>query len=163
MTEKRDKTAERKAEKEKKSELEQLQTDYAGLNDKYLRLMAEYDNFRKRSVRERENIYPDAIAKAAECFLPVIDNFERALAADCIDPEYKKGTELTCKSLLEAFGTLHVEAFGEPGEGFDPQRHNAVMHVEDEAQQSSVVVEVFQKGYRIGDRILRYAMVKVAN
>lgn len=146
-----------------KTELEKLQDDYAALNDKYLRLMAEYDNFRKRSQRERDAVYPEATAAAAAAFLTVSDNFERALAAECADPEYKKGTELTYQSLMDAFAKLKVEKFGEPGDAFDPNQHNAVMHIEDESVDTQTVVEVFQKGYRLGDRIIRHAMVKVAN
>lgn len=145
------------------SELEKLQDDYAALNDKYLRLMAEYDNFRKRSQRERDAIYPEATAAAAAAFLTVADNFERALAAECADAEYKKGTELTYQSLMEAFSKLKVEKFGDAGDKFDPNCHNAVMHVEDDGVETETVVEVFQKGYRMGDRIIRHAMVKVAN
>lgn len=150
-------------EASERTELEKLQDDYAALNDKYLRLMAEYDNFRKRSQRERDAIYPEATAAAATAFLNVADNFERALAAECADAEYKKGTELTYQSLMEAFSKLKVEKFGEPGDTFDPNRHNAVMHVEDDSVENETVVEVFQKGYLLGDRIIRHAMVKVAN
>ena len=167
-TEKTDaKTNEAKCDKNEKApaktELEKLQDDYAALNDKYLRLMAEYDNFRKRSQRERDAVYPEATAAAAAAFLTVADNFERALAAECADPEYKKGTELTYQSLMDALGKLKVEKFGEPGDAFDPNRHNAVMHIEDDGVGPQTVVEVFQKGYRLGDRIIRHAMVKVAN
>ena len=153
----------KKVEMPERTELEKLQDDYAALNDKYLRLMAEYDNFRKRSQRERETIYPDATAAAVGGFLAVADNFERALAADCSDVEYKKGTELTYRSLMEVFTKLKVEKFGEVGDAFDPTRHNAVMHTEDENLGNQVVAEVFQKGYKIGERIIRHAMVKVAN
>lgn len=156
-----------KKEKKKKekapSELEKLQSDYAALNDKHLRLMAEYDNFRKRSQRERDAIYPEATANALTGLLEVVDNFERALAAECADAEYKKGTELTYKSLMTALEKQGVEVFGAAGDGFDPNCHNAVMHVEDDAFGAETIVEVFQKGYRIGERVLRYAMVKVAN
>ena len=146
-----------------KAELEKLREDYNALNDKYLRLMAEYDNFRKRSQREREAIYPEATAAAAAAFLPVADNFERALAAECADAEYKKGTELVFQSLKDSFAKLNVETFGEPGDKFDPNCHNAVMHIDDENIEVETVVEVFQKGYRRGDKIIRHAMVKVAN
>lgn len=161
-----EKANETKAKEEKapeRTELEKLQDDYAALNDKYLRLMAEYDNFRKRSQRERDAIYPEATAAAATAFLTVADNFERALAAECADAEYKKGTELTYQSLMDAFSKLKIEKFGEPGEAFDPNRHNAVMHVEDDSAEKETVAEVFQKGYQLGDRIIRHAMVKVAN
>ena len=153
-------TAEQPAEK---TELEKLQEDYAALNDKYLRLMAEYDNFRKRSQRERDAIYPEATAAAAAAFLSVADNFERALAAECADAEYKKGTELVFQSLKDSFSKIKVEAFGAAGDKFDPNCHNAVMHIDDESLEAETVVEVFQCGYRMGDRIIRHAMVKVAN
>lgn len=153
----------KKKEDPRDAELKKLQDDYAALNDKYLRLMAEYDNFRKRSQRERDAIYPEATASAVMGFLAVADNFERALAAECCDPEYKKGAELTYRSLVEALGKLKVEAFGEPGEPFDPNCHNAVMHVEDESLEPGTIAEVFQKGYRLGERIIRPAMVKAAN
>ena len=146
-----------------KTELEKLQDELAALNDKYLRLIAEYDNFRKRSQRERDAIYPDATAAAAAVFLPVADNFERALAAECADAEYKKGTELVFQSLKDSFAKLNIEVFGEAGDKFDPNCHNAVMHIDDENIEVETVVEVFQKGYRLGDRIIRHAMVKVAN
>ncbi len=152
-----------KKEDPREAELKKLQDDYAALNDKYLRLMAEYDNFRKRSQRERDSIYPEATAAAVGGFLAVVDTFERALAAECSDPEYKKGTELTYKSLIDVLGKLKVEAFGQPGETFDPNCHNAVMHIEDESLAPGTVAEVFQRGYRLGDRVLRAAMVKVAN
>lgn len=145
------------------SELERLQNDYAALNERHLRLAAEYDNFRKRTQREREAAWTDATAAAATAFLSVVDNFERAVESPCADAEYKKGVELTFKSLTEALERLHVVAFGEAGEAFDPERHNAVMHVEEEGAEASAVTEVFQKGYKMGDRVLRYAMVKVAN
>ncbi|MFV0496579.1 MAG: nucleotide exchange factor GrpE [Candidatus Fimivivens sp.] len=145
------------------TELQKLQDDYAALNDKYLRLIAEYDNFRKRSQRERDAIYPEATASAANAFLAVADNFERALAAECADAEYKKGTELTYQSLMDAFAQLKIEKFGASGDAFDPNRYNAVMHIEDDSVGSETVVEIFQKGYQIGDRIIRHAMVTVAN
>ncbi|MEG2173884.1 MAG: nucleotide exchange factor GrpE [Oscillospiraceae bacterium] len=163
---KANKKADKKADKKEAAqptELETLQSDYATLNDKYLRLAAEYDNFRRRTARERESIYPDAMAAAVGEFLAVADNFERALAAPCTDAEYKKGTEMTYKSLTEAFDKLGVQAFGKVGDPFDPSQHNAVMHIEDEAVKEATVVETFQKGYRLGERVLRCAMVKVAN
>lgn len=152
-----------KKEDPREAELKKLSDDYAALNDKYLRLLAEYDNFRKRSQRERDAIYPEATAAAVTGLLPVVDNFERALAAECADHEYKKGTEMTYKSFIDALAKLKVEAFGEPGEPFDPNCHNAVMHVEDESLEPGTIAEVFQRGYRMGDRVIRHAMVKVAN
>lgn len=148
---------------QKSNETEQLRIQLQELNERYLRLAAEYDNYRKRSQRERECLYPDAIASAVREFLPVSDNFERAVAAECIDAEYKKGTEMTAQSLKEAFARLKVESFGTVGDLFDPKLHNAVMHIEDEAYPKSTLAEVFQQGFKIGDRVLRVAMVKVAN
>ena len=140
------------------SELEKLQEELNQANDKYLRLMAEYDNFRKRSAKEKESIYPDAVAMVMTSFLDLADNFERAIAAECSDAEFKKGMELTYKSLEKVFEKLKVEKFGEAGEMFDPMLHNAVMHVDDEEKGSSEIVKVFQKGYKIGDRVLRHAI-----
>ena len=158
---------EQKPKKEKKpkklSELEQLRADYNDLNDRYLRLAAEYDNFRKRSAREREQLWPEATAAAVLQFLGVADNFERALAAPCADAEYQKGMELTFRALTDTLAKLGAEPFGEEGEEFDPALHNAVMHVDDESLGTQVIAQVLQKGYRIGDKVLRYAMVKVAN
>ncbi len=156
------KTAPQEAPKEK-SELEQLQEKYNDLNDRYLRTLAEYDNFRKRSQKERDLIYPEAQASTVAQFLPVLDNFERAMSFECNDEEFKKGMEMISQSFQDVMQKLGVEAVGEAGEAFDPLKHNAVMHVEDEEQGEGIVVEVFQKGYKIGDKVVRYAMVKVAN
>lgn len=145
------------------SELEVLQGKCDELNDRLLRTMAEYDNFRKRSQKEKEAIYPDAIAFAVAAFLPVMDNFERALLAECQDENFKKGIEMTYSQLNDAFKKLNVEVINPQNEPFNPDFHNAVMHVEDENVEESVVVEVFQKGYKIGDKVIRFAMVKVAN
>jgi molecular chaperone GrpE len=122
-----------------------LKKELAALSDKYLRLMAEYDNFRKRSLKEKDAIYPEATAFVATAFLEVADNFERAVAAQCTDPEYKKGTELTYKSLENALSKLNIEQFGEVGDIFEPQLHNAVVHTEDENQDSCVIVRFFKK------------------
>ena len=145
------------------SELEKLQDDYAALNDKYLRLMAEYDNFRKRSQREKDNIYPDAVAATVAKFLPILDNFERAHAFETTDPEYKKGVDLIHTAFSETLQKLNAESFAEVGDPFDPELHNAVMHIEDENLGENVISQVFQKGYKIGDKVIRFAMVQVAN
>ncbi|MCI8492082.1 nucleotide exchange factor GrpE [Anaerotruncus sp.] len=141
----------------------QLQAQMADLNDRLLRTMAEYDNFRKRSQREKESIYPQATAAAVAQFIPVADTIERALAAPCTDDEYKKGVEMILQNFNDILAKMGVEAFGAPGDAFDPEVHNAVMHVEDEEAGAGSIVEVFQKGYRLGERIIRHAMVKVAN
>ncbi len=150
--------------------LEQLQADYNTLRttydtltDKYLRLTVEYENFRKRSQREKEAVYPDAVAATVEKFLQVVDNFERAMACETQDKEYKKGVDLIYSSLLDTLQKLQVEAYAQVGDSFEPELHNAVMHVEDENFGENVISAVFQKGYKIGERVIRHAMVQVAN
>lgn len=142
---------------------EELQKQLKQQQDDYLRLAAEYDNFRKRSQKEREALYTDVRAETVGKFLPVYDNLARALASQTEDAAYKKGVEMTMAGLKEVLEKLGVTAFGQPGETFDPNCHNAVMHTEDESQGESTVVEVFQEGFRIGEKIIRFAMVKVAN
>ena len=143
-------------------ENKKLESDLAALNDTYLRLAAEYDNFRRRTAKEREGIYTDAFGEALNVLFPVVDNLERA--AQYSDGEnVAKGVELTLKSVRDTFTKLGVTEIDPVGEVFDPNFHNAVMHVEDDTVGESVVVEVLQKGYCRGDRVLRYAMVKVAN
>lgn len=144
-------------------ELEALKDQAARQEEKYLRLAAEYDNFRKRTAKEKEAIWNDAKADAALAFLPVYDNLERALKQETADEAYKKGVEMTMNGLVEIMQKLGVTAFGETGEVFDPSRHNAVMHIEDESLDENVIVEVFQKGFLIEDKVVRFAMVKVAN
>lgn len=150
-------------EVEEKSELELLQEKFDEVSDRLLRTMAEYDNFRKRTQKEKEAIYPDAIAFAVTAFLPVLDNFERALQTECSDEGYKKGVEMTYNQLLDAFKKLNVEVINPENEAFNPNFHNAVMHTEDESLGEGVVTAVLQKGYKIGDKVLRFAMVSVAN
>ena len=145
------------------SEAEQLRQELAEEKDRYLRLAAEYDNFRKRSQKERESLYTDLRAETVSKFLPVYDNLERALSQPTADEAYKKGVEMTMTGLVEIMQKLGVTAFGETGEVFDPSRHNAVMHIEDESLDENVIVEVFQKGFSIEDKVVRFAMVKVAN
>ncbi|MEG2143721.1 MAG: nucleotide exchange factor GrpE [Oscillospiraceae bacterium] len=147
-----------------KDELGKIKKAIYEQQEKYLRLMAEYDNFRKRSQKEKENIYPDAIADCFTDLLAVADNFERALAADCTDSDYKKGMEMTYKSLTDVFQKKNIAAFGDAGDKFDPNIHNAVMHENDESnEKQGEISEVFQKGYKMGERVLRFAMVKVIN
>ncbi len=147
---------------EKDKELKKLSDELAALNDTYLRLAAEYDNFRRRTAKEREGIYTDAFGEALAALFPVVDNLERA--AQYSDGEnVAKGVELTLKSVQDTFLKLGVTEVNPVGEAFDPNLHNAVMHVEDDTVGESVVVEVLQKGYCRGERVLRYAMVKVAN
>lgn len=136
----------------------------AELNDRYLRLAAEYDNFRKRSQREREHIHADAVSHAVKALLPTYDNLERALNAETADSEYKKGVELTMTQLIDSLKGLNVTVIeASAGTTFDPNLMNAVMHIEDDALGENVVAEVFQQGFVIGEKVIRHAMVKVAN
>ena len=151
------------AELEKQSKLlESKESELSVLNDKYMRMMAEYDNYRRRSAKEREDVYSDAYGEAISAMLPVIDNLERAANFNESD-KVQEGIALTFKSFSETLTKLGIESFGQVGEPFDPTIHNAVMHVEDESLGESVITDVFQKGYRKGDKIIRHAMVKVAN
>ena len=134
------------------------------LNDRYLRMAAEYDNFRKRSQREREQAYTDAVSRAVTALLPTYDNLERAIKAETADAEYKKGVEMTMTQLTESLKGLNVTVIeASAGTTFVPNFHNAVMHVEDESLGENVIAEVFQQGFQIGDKVIRHAMVKVAN
>lgn len=144
-------------------ELEQLQTELAQEKDKYLRLAAEYDNFRKRSQKEKEGLYTEIRAETVSKFLPVYDNLERALNQPTSDDAYKKGVEMTMGGLIEVMEKLGVVPFGSVGDAFDPNMHNAVMHCEDETLGENVLAEVFQKGFQVGDKVVRFAMVRVAN
>ena len=152
-----------KAETPKESELEKAQKALAQEHDQYLRLAAEYDNFRKRSRKEKEALYTDVKAETTAKFLPVFDNLERALANETSDEAYKKGVELIMTELRKIMTGLGVEEFGEKGDAFDPNAHNAVMHVENEELGENVIAQVFQKGFRIGDKVIRHAVVQVAN
>ena len=128
-----------------------------------LRLAAEYDNFRKRTAKEKEQSYTNGKADAVEKLLPVYDNLDRALNQPTEDAAYKKGVEMTMAELVKIFTSLGVEVFGEKGDAFDPNLHNAVMHIDDEALGENVISQVFQKGFKVGEKIVRFAMVQVAN
>ena len=159
-----EKKPEEKKGKEKKEEKKpDLKAEMDTLNDKYLRICAEYDNFRKRSQKEKDNLYTEIRSETVEKFLPVYDNLERALAQETQDAAFKKGVEMTMNQLVSVMEKLGVVSFGAAGEVFDPQLHNAVMHVEDEALGENVIAEVFQKGFKVGEKVVRFAMVKVAN
>lgn len=165
QTEQQEKAAE-KSEKKKKAEpteLEKAKEAQAKEHEQYLRLAAEYDNFRKRTQREKDGIYQDAVADTAKKFLPVYDNLERALKNETADEAYKKGVEMTMNELVKILNGIGITAFGAAGEAFDPQRHNAVMHIEDESLGENVIAEVFQTGFLMGEKVIRFAMVKVAN
>ena len=142
--------------------LEAKDGEIAELNDRYMRMAAEYDNFRKRSAKEKEGIYADAYADALTQILPIIDNLERAVGVSEAEAVLK-GLEMTLKGADEALERMGVEAFGAEGDRFDPNMHNAMMMVDDENHKEGEIVTVFQKGYKKGDKIIRYAMVTVAN
>lgn len=149
-------------EPEQKSE--ELEKSLKDANDKFLRTLAEYDNYRKRSVREKEQAYADSKAAVLTEFLPVLDNFERAAGnKDASLEDYQKGIDMIFNQFTAIFKKQGAESFGEAGDTFDPNIHSAVMHSEDETQPENTVAEVFSKGYKLGDKILRPAVVKVVN
>ena len=157
----------RKKENELKKKLEAFKAEteaaLAAEKDKYLRLAAEYDNYRRRSQKEKETTYSDGKADTVLQLLPVYDNLSRALKAECFDPNFYKGVEMTMTQLLGIFEKLGVTPIEAEGQPFDPAEHNAVVHVEDEALGENLVVEEFQKGFKLNDKVIRFAMVKVAN
>ena len=136
---------------------------YNAEHDSLLRLAAEYDNFRKRTIKEKEASYGNGKADAVAKILPVYDNLERALNQPTEDAAYKKGVELTMNELVKILTSLGVEIFGAVGDSFDPKLHNAVMHCEDENLGENVIAQVFQQGFKLGDKVVRFAMVQVAN
>lgn len=149
---------------EEPSKEQELEKELAAAKEAHIRTLAEYDNYRKRSTREKEAAYGDSKAACLSELLPVLDNFDRALATTDSDFEsFKKGMEMIYNNFSELLKKLGVEPFGEAGESFDPNIHNGVMHIEDESLEENVIAEVFSKGYKLGDRILRPAIVKVAN
>lgn len=146
------------------SKEEELQKQLDEKNDQLLRMAAEYDNFRKRSQREKEALYADCKASVINALLPVADNFDRIFAnPDGTLEDYKKGVEMTFKQFSDVFKNLGIESFGEVGEEFDPNFHNAVMHTEDDSVGENTITTVIVKGYKLGDKIIRPAMVAVAN
>ena len=144
-------------------EVNPFEEKYNAERDAHLRLAAEYDNFRKRTIKEKEASYGNGKADAVAKMLPVYDNLERALNQPTEDTTYKKGVELTMTELVKILNGLGVEIFGERGEAFDPNLHNAVMHIDDETLEENTISQVFQKGFKIGDKVVRFAMVQVAN
>lgn len=144
--------------------LEDKENELLAKNEQYQRLLAEYDNYKKRTVREKEALYSDSVKDTVSALLPIIDNLERALGAfEDKDNEYYKGVDMILKQTEEAFKKLGVEEIKSVGETFNPELHNAVMHIEDDAVTENTVVEEFQKGYLYKDKVIRYSMVKVAN
>ena len=149
--------------KEQMEKMEGLAKELADQNDKFLRLAAEYDNYRKRTAKEKESLWTDAKADTVQAFLPVYDNLERALKQETADEAYKKGVEMTMNQLKEVFAKLGVTEIEAQGKPFDPNLHNAVMHIEDENLGENVVAQVFQAGFMLGEKVIRFAMVQVAN
>ena len=166
-TEKKEATAEKtpaeKAPAKKRTTAKEWEEKYNAQYDSYLRLAADYDNYRKRTVKEKDAAYGNGKADAIEKLLPVYDNLERALQQETADEAYKKGVEMTMTQLVSIFESLGVEIFGSKGDTFDPNLHNAVMHTEDESLGENTISLVFQKGFKLGDKIVRFAMVQVAN
>lgn len=154
-------TEEATVAEDRTAELEKALQD---ANDKHLRTLAEYDNYRKRSVREKEQAYADSKAAVLTELLPVLDNFERAAGnKDAAPADYQKGVDMIFNQFTEIFKKLGVEAYGEAGDTFDPNIHSAVMHTEEDGAPENSVTDVFSKGYRLGEKILRPAVVKVVN
>ena len=161
---KKEKKSDKKETEALKAEVEALKKELADAKDSHLRSLAEYDNFRKRSQREKDAVYGDAKANTLALLLPVIDNFDRAAENKTDDPEvYKKGIEMIISQFSDILKRLEVERFGAVGDEFDPNMHNAVMHVENDELPANTIAAVFEKGYKMGDRILRFATVQVAN
>ncbi len=156
-------TVEEKAEETPAEEVNEFEKKWQDVNDKYLRTLAEYDNYRKRTIKEKESIYPEAKATVIEKFLPIMDNFQRAIDSAENKDAFFEGVVMLKKQMDEVFVTLGVEEIKAVGEEFNPEFHNAVMHIEDEEAGENVIVEEFQKGYKVGDRVIRHSMVKVAN
>ena len=148
---------------EETPEVNPWEEKYNAERDAHLRCAAEYDNFRKRTVKEKEASYGNGKADAVAKMLPIYDNLERALNQETSDAAYKKGVEMTMNELVKIFTGLGVEVFGNVGDQFDPNLHNAVMHIENEELEENSISAVFQKGFRIGDKVVRFAMVQVAN
>ena len=136
---------------------------YNAERDAHLRVAAEFDNFRKRTIKEKEASYGNGKADAVAKILPIYDNLERALQQETTDAAYKKGVELTMNELLKIFTGLGVEVFGTVGDTFDPNLHNAVMHIDSDELAENTISQVFQKGFKLGDKVVRFAMVQVAN
>ena len=148
---------------EETPEVNPWEEKYNAERDAHLRVAAEFDNFRKRTVKEKEASYGNGKADAVAKMLPVYDNLERALNQPTEDAAYKKGVEMTMNELTKIFTSLGVEIFGNVGDEFDPNLHNAVMHIDSEELGENVIAQVFQKGFKVGEKVVRFAMVQVAN
>ena len=148
---------------EEVAEVNPWEEKYNAERDAHLRVAAEFDNFRKRTIKEKEASYGNGKADAVAKILPIYDNLERALNQETSDAAYKKGVEMTMNELVKIFTALGVEIFGNVGDAFDPNLHNAVMHIDSEELEENTISQVFQKGFKIGEKIVRFAMVQVAN
>ena len=144
-------------------EVNPFEEKYNAERDAHLRLAAEYDNFRKRTIKEKDSAYANGKADAIEKLLPVYDNLARALKQETADAAFKKGVEMTMNELVKILSGMGVEIFGEEGDAFDPNLHNAVLHIDDENYGESIICQVFQQGAKLGEKIIRFAMVQVAN
>lgn len=156
------KASKKEAEKALLEEIEKLKEEIKEKDDRHLRMAAEYDNFRRRSREEKDATYEVSLAETVSEFLPVIDNLERAALYDDAE-KVKEGLVMIAKSIESIFSKLGIEEVGKVGDKFDPNLHNAVMHIDDDSYGEGEIVEVFQKGYKKGGRIIRFAMVKTAN
>ncbi len=156
-------TQQEEPKEKKKEEKNPWEEKYNAEHDSYLRLAADYDNYRKRTTREKDQSFTNGRADAAAKMLPVYDNLERALNQPTEDAAYKKGVEMTMNELVKIFTALGIESFGAVGDKFDPNLHNAVMHTQEEGVEENTITQVFQKGFRIGEKVIRFAMVQVAN
>ena len=155
---------EKEAASQDREALEKLQKEFDEHKQQYLRVLAEYDNFRKRTAHEKDAIYNNAVSDTVQAILPIADNIERALSQENASAEdMKKGVEMIEHQIQACFEKLGLEEMGKVGEAFDPNLHNAVAHIEDEALGENVIAAVYQKGYKLGDRVVRHAMVQVAN
>ena len=148
---------------EETTEVNPFEEKYNAEHDAYLRLAAEYANFRKRTAVEKESSYTNGKADAIEKLLPVYDNLSRAMAQETTDAAYKKGVEMTMNELVKILNGMGVEIIGQVGDVFDPNLHNAIMHTEDDSVPENTITQVFQQGFKMGEKIIRFAMVQVAN
>ena len=161
---KKDKKKDKKKDADRSAEqIAELTAQLAAANDRYLRICAEYDNFRRRSQKEKDGLYGDIKADTIQKFLPVYDNLERALKQGTEDEAYRKGVEMIMTQFESTLEKLGVSVIDSLGQTFDPALHNAVMHVDDEEKGENEIVEVFQQGFKLGEKVIRFAMVKVAN
>ncbi len=150
-------------EEKKPNNEEKLQIELDEINDRYKRMMAEFDNFKKRSQKEKEGLYNSLVADIVTSFLPILDNLEKAVNAKTSDEQYKQGIEMVLKQFSDSLSSLGVETIKTVGESFNPEYHEAVSSVEDETLGEKIIKEEFRKGYKIGEKVIRHSMVVVAN